>query len=104
MMLYIFCVCVRACVRACMHSFMPCMVVSVHGMCCVCQKHCILAEGSDIPQISLCLSLCVSHWRRRRFQGSNLHQYIVGDNLSPLNVAFLKIEAILEKKRVELQF
>ena len=32
--------------------------------------------------------------------------YILGDDLSPLNVAlftFLKIEAILEKKRVELR-
>ena len=30
--------------------------------------------------------------------------YVLGEDLSPLNVAlFLKIEAILEKKRVELR-
>ena len=53
----------------------------------------------------VCLSVCVSLFH----SGGETYIYILGNDLSPLNVAlfkcstFLKIEAILEKKRVELR-
>ena len=58
-----------------------------------------------VTVVTLFVSLSVCHFlilEKAPFSGLKL-TYILGDNLSPLNVAlFLKIEAILEKKRVEL--
>ena len=46
-------------------------------------------EGYSSHFVCHSVTLCVTFWfwRRRRFQGWNLHQYILGDDLSPLNVA-----------------
>ena len=56
--------------------------------------------------LSVCQSVChFSILEKAPFSGLKLTSvYILGDDLSPLNVAlFFKIEAILEKKRVELR-
>ena len=55
--------------------------------------------------LSVALSVChFSILEEAPFSVLNLHRYVLGDDLSVLNVAlFLKIEAILEKKRVELR-
>ena len=65
-------------------------------------------EGYSSHFVSLSVSLSVCHFsilEKAPISGLKLTSvYILGDDLSPLNVAlFKKIEAILEKKRVELR-
>ena len=60
-----------------------------------------MRERVAVLTLSVCHSVCVSLFHSG--EGAvRLKVYILGDDLSPLNVALLKIEAILEKKRVEL--
>ena len=68
-----------------------------------------MCERVTVVTLSVSLSVCqsVCHFsilEKAPFSGLKLTSvYILGDNLSPLNVAlFFKIKAILEKKRVEL--
>ena len=69
-----------------------------------------MRERVTVVTLSVSLSVCqsVCHFsilEKASFSGLKVTSvYILGDDLSPLNVAlFLKIEAILEKKRVELR-
>ena len=54
-------------------------------------------DGYSSHFVCLCVTLIL---KKTPFSGLSLHQYNLGDDLSPLNV---KIEAILEKKRVKLR-
>ena len=64
-----------------------------------------MRERVTVVTLSVCHSVChVLILEKAPFSGLNLHQYILGDDLSPLKcTTFLKIEAILEKERVELR-
>ena len=65
-----------------------------------------MRERVTVVTLSVCQSVChFSILEKAPFSGLKLTSvYILGDDLSPLNVAlFLKIEAILEKKRVALR-
>ena len=62
-----------------------------------------MRERVAVITLSVCHSICVSFFYFGEGTVFRFETYL-GDDLSPLNVAFfLKIEAILEKKRVELQ-